>query len=116
MSDLERAVLDAAMRPGLVGGVAVLVEALTSADTHIDIDRLTRYAANLRWSAAIRRIGSIADALKLNGISQAIQPLKPINSDLDLEPGNSQKGVWRDKRWRIRWPQTPEELANVARQ
>lgn len=116
VSDRERALLDAAMRPKLVGGAAVLAEAIATADEQIDIDTLTQYAKELNWAAAIRRIGSIADALELRNLAGRLKPLKPISADLDLEPGVTRPVVWRDSRWRVRWLQAPHELANVVRQ
>lgn len=116
VSDIERALLDAAMRPGLVGGAAVLAEAIATSDEKIDVDKITQYARQLKWAAALRRIGSIADALEFRGLAGRLRPLKPITADLDLEPGAKRPHVWRDSQWRVRWLQTPDELANVARQ
>lgn len=116
VSDIERALLDAAMRPRLVGGAAVLAEAIATAEESINIDKLNEYARALNWAAAIRRIGSIADALEFQSLAGCLQPLKAITADLDLEPGAKQQLVWRDFRWRVRWLYTPDELANVVRQ
>jgi hypothetical protein len=77
---------------------------------------LTRYAQDLGWAAALRRIGSIADSLEVEGLAGRLQPFKPLTADLDLEPGVNMPRVWRDAHWRIRWPQSPAEIASVARQ
>src|SRR5215510_3667003 len=62
ISDLERSLLDAAARPELVGGGAVLAEAIGAAAARgVDAARLTGYARELSWGPALRRIGSIAD-------------------------------------------------------
>jgi predicted transcriptional regulator of viral defense system len=114
VSDLERALLDAAARPELVGGVAVLAEALSAAATRVDPARLRSYAKRLRWGAALRRIGSIGDTLALPGLSGRLTPLTEPTSDLDLEPG-AHASIWRDSKWRVRWDQGPEQLANVLR-
>ena len=116
VSGIERALLDAAMRPNLVGGAAVLAEAIATAGNRIDVAALTRYAQDLGWAAALRRIGSIADALEVEGLAGRLQPFKPLTADLDLEPGVNMPRVWRDARWRVRWPQSPAEIASVARQ
>ena len=116
VSDIERAVLDAAMRPKLVGGAAVLAEAIATAEDDINVDTLIQYAKELSWGAAVRRIGSIADALAFKSLADRLRPLKPITADLDLEPGVKRPLAWRDSRWRVRWLQTPDELANVVRQ
>jgi hypothetical protein len=70
ISDLERSLLDAAARPELVGGIAVLAEALGAASSKgVDGDRLTNYARVLSWGPALRRIGSLADTLHIAGLA-----------------------------------------------
>lgn len=116
VSGIERALLDAATRPKLVGGIAVLAEAIVAASNRLDITALTDYAQDLGWSTALRRIGSIADALEVEGLAGRLHPLRPLTADLDLEPGRNMRREWRDVRWRVRWPQSPAEIANVAKQ
>jgi len=113
-SDLERSLLDAAARPDLIGGAAVLAEAVAAAGAKADPERLTHYAEQLNWAAALRRIGSVADALQLKGLSGKLRPLFAPQSDLDLEPAAGTASVWRDGRWRVRWAQCRDELANVV--
>ena len=116
LSDIERTLLDAAARPELSGGAAVLAEAIAVAGRKIDPDRLAHYAEHLGWAAALRRIGSVSDALGVEGLADKLAPIKPPVADLDLEPGSGMSTVWRDSRWRVRWVQLPDELANVVRQ
>ncbi len=116
ISSLERALLDAAARPALAGGAAVLAEAILSAERDVDAERLSHLAERLGWASALRRVGSISDALEVGGLTGKLRPLKPPAADLDLEPGLDTARVWRDRRWRVRWALTPAELANVARQ
>lgn len=116
VSDLERALLDAARRPTLVGGAAVLAEAVAAGSASVDTTRLTRYALTLGWASALRRVGSIADALVLQGLAGRLSPVKAITADLDLEPGSSETYAWRDARWRIRWPQPIDEIEAVVLQ
>ena len=116
VSGIERALLDAARRPNLVGGAAVLAEAIAAAGSRIDVTALIHYAQDLGWTAALRRIGSIADALEVEGLAGRLHPLRPLTADLDLQPGVNMPRVWRDARWRVRWPQSPAEIASVAKQ
>lgn len=116
VSGIERALLDAAMRPNLVGGAAVLAEAIAAAGNRMDATALTHYAQDLAWAAALRRIGSIADTLEVEGLAGRLHPLRPLTADLDLEPGVNMPRAWRDARWRVRWPQSPAEIASVAKQ
>jgi predicted transcriptional regulator of viral defense system len=116
ISDLERTLLDAAARPDLSGGAAVLAEAIAAAASKINPVKLTSYAEQLRWGAALRRIGSVSDALGVEDLAGRLAPLKTPVADLELEPGSKTPTVWRDSRWRVRWVQSPDEIANVVRQ
>ena len=114
ISDLERALLDAAARPELVGGDAILAEAIgAAASKGVDAARLTSYALALSWGAALRRIGSIADTLRIRGLSEQLAPLAKPTSDLDLEPGQA-ASTYRDSKWWVRWGHPPSELQNVV--
>ncbi len=116
VSNLERALLDAARRPALVGGAVVLAEAVTAGGRDIDVAVLTDYARSLGWASALRRIGSIADALEVPGLAGQLQPFAPLTADLDLEPGVTPTHPWRDARWRIRWPLSIAEVKAVTQQ
>ena len=113
ISDRHRAVLDAAQRPLLVGGIEVLAETFATAAHELNAEILMDYARRLGWAAALRRLGSLADALALEPIRGTLQPVKPITADLDLAPGTGNYMVWRDRRWRMRWPRSVEELLAV---
>lgn len=114
ISDRHRAVLDAAQRPRLVGGVEVLAETLAMAAHELNAETLMDYAHRLGWAAALRRLGSLADALELESLQGLLRPIKPIVADLDLEPGIGERMVWRDSRWRVRWPRSVDELTAVT--
>ena len=116
ISDLERALLDAAARPDLVGGASVLAEAIAAASSKgVDAGRLMTYARALSWGPALRRIGSIADTLKIAGLAERLEPLAKPTSDIDLEPGH-ETSSYRDSKWWVRWDQPPSELQNVVHQ
>ena len=112
VSDLERALLDASARPELIGGIAILAEALAAAASKVNVDRLMDYARRLHWGAALRRIGSLADALELQGVAAKLAPLTKPTSDIELEPGGHAT-TWRDSKWWVRWDQDPKQLLNV---
>jgi predicted transcriptional regulator of viral defense system len=110
VSDLERTLVDAASRPDLVGGYLPLAEALVACDP--DPARLTALVGELGASAALRRIGSLADRLGLEVLAGKLRLRQPPSSDLDLDPGLKELGVaFRDPGWRMRWPVQPEALA-----
>jgi predicted transcriptional regulator of viral defense system len=116
ISGLERALLDAAARPRLVGGVTVLAEALQAAAPKIDAARLTELADDLRWGAALRRIGSIADRLPIDALRGRLEPRVIPSADVELEPKGPRRTTWRDPRWWVRWNYEPNELLNVIYQ
>jgi predicted transcriptional regulator of viral defense system len=116
ISDLDRSLLDAAARPELAGGAAVIAEAVVAAGGRVCPDRLSRYAQQLEWAAALRRIGSIADTLDIKGLAGKLAPLEPPVADIDLEPGADMAQAFRDSRWRVRWAYSPGEIERVVRQ
>jgi predicted transcriptional regulator of viral defense system len=116
MSNLERALLDAAARPELVGGAPALVEALFAGGPNVDPERLMGYAARLNWGAALRRIGSLCDRLVVPGLAQRLEPLKQPTADLDLDPSRKAAAAWRDRTWWVRWNIEPNELRSVVDQ
>jgi predicted transcriptional regulator of viral defense system len=115
ISNLERSLLDAAARPELVGGIAVLAEALGASSKDVDADRLTSYARVLSWGPALRRISSLADTLHIAGLAGRLEPLTKPSSDIDLEPGH-EASSYRDAKWWVRWDHSPSELQNVLHQ
>lgn len=116
ISDLERALLDAAARPELVGGAPVLAEAIAAAASKgVDPSRLMTYARALSWGPALRRLGSLADTLKIAGLAGHLEPLSKPTSDIELEPGR-ETSSYRDSKWWVRWDLLPSELQNVVQQ
>ncbi len=115
VSSLERALLDAAARPDLVGGYFPLAEALAASDP--DPARLQDLAKKLSAGPALRRVGSLADRLDIVGLAGKLKPLAPPDWDLDLDPElRESSGAFRDGDWRIRWPVNPREVAEEIAQ
>ncbi len=114
VSTVERALLDAASRPDLVGGYFPLAEAL--AGSNPDPSQLLDLAAQLSAGPALRRIGSLADRLDLVNLAGRLRPLSPPEWDLDLDPDLKEMGdAFRDSDWRIRWPTQPAAIAQEIR-
>jgi predicted transcriptional regulator of viral defense system len=119
ISDIERALIESAARPDYVGGGSVLAEALEASGGRAKPEKLRRYARQLSLHAALRRLGSLADALDVPGLADHIHPINTPTSDIQLEPRNPDSthwrdAGWRDAHWRVTWDQLPSELANVA--
>jgi predicted transcriptional regulator of viral defense system len=109
-SNLERTLLDAALRPDLIGGFHPLAEALVG--SRPDASRLLELAKQLSAGPGLRRIGSLADRLEIEGLAGKLMSLTPLNWDLDLDPGLKQhSNAFRDGKWRIRWPVDPRAVA-----
>ncbi|MEW6059805.1 MAG: type IV toxin-antitoxin system AbiEi family antitoxin domain-containing protein [Actinomycetota bacterium] len=116
ISSRERALLECAERIDLAGGIETVVEALTSGES-FDVDRLTSLAKELGARPAIRRIGSLADALELEDLETGLEPMKPDAATyVELEPSRPSTASVeaRDREWGVRWRTSPEALANVA--
>ncbi|MBI4730113.1 MAG: hypothetical protein HY775_11575 [Acidobacteria bacterium] len=113
VSDVERALIDAAARPDLVGGAVPLAEALLMATP--DPERMLAYGRDLAAGAAIRRIGSVADQLRIGSLAGGLRPVAPPTSDITLDTSIRRRGrgtVWRDRHWFVRWPIAVDELVN----
>jgi predicted transcriptional regulator of viral defense system len=116
VSGIERSLLDAAMRLDLVGGVNVLAEALSAAD--VDPEVLSDLARDLGATTALRRIGSLADQLRLPGLEERLEPAATPARSIQLDPRSptASDHVFRDRRWRVVWPTPPRQLAEALRQ
>ena len=97
-------------------GTPCVAEAIVAGGSRVDAERLSHYARRLGWTMALRRIGSIADALEVAGLAGRLRPFRPIRPELDLEPGAPAPHAWRDTRWHLRWPQPVDEIRAVAHQ
>ena len=118
VSLFERALLDCAARPELIGGADVIAEALVSG-RDVDVVLLHELSDKVGNHAAYRRIGSIAGGIGDTRTSDALaQFAGKVDNDIDLEPRLAKVGPWkyRDRRWRVRWPITPDELVASVRQ
>jgi predicted transcriptional regulator of viral defense system len=112
VSGHERALIDAALRPDLSGGALVLAEALQARPT--DAAKLQALAEQLDAYSALRRIGSLADALGSPGLALALE--RPARGGLIwLDPGDEQLECWRDRKWGIKWNRPPNEVIASTR-
>lgn len=108
-----RALLDAAARPDLGGGPAVLAEALSARP--VNPIELKRLAHTLDAGTALRRIGSLADSLEIPGLAHTLRPLRQPRSDIDLDTRDPHR-EYRDTDWWVNWPITPNDLAQEIQQ
>lgn len=102
VSCVERALLESAARPALVGGWTVVASALTRA--RIDPTKLTELAHELDAGPALRRLGSLGEALGRNQFADGIPPPAGDARVLPLDPRAPSEDPWTDERWRVMWP------------
>jgi len=102
VSCIERALLESAARPALVGGWKVVAEALMRA--RIDPSRLTELAHELDGSPALRRLGSLDETLGRGHFADSLRPPAGDARILPLDPRAPSEDPWTDGRWRVRWP------------
>lgn len=107
VSSVERALLESAARPSLVGGWTVVASALTQARP--DPLKLSELARELQAEPALRRLGSLSEALNLDRIAKSISPPAEDASVLALDPRAPTEAPWTDQRWRVRWPVSRRE-------
>lgn len=102
VSGIERALLESARRPTLAGGWTTIVGALASAS--IDPEKLTELARQLHAEIALRRIGSLAEAQRLDDLADSLPSPPPGARVIPLDPQAPPEEPWTDARWRVRWP------------
>ncbi|MYF69907.1 MAG: hypothetical protein F4053_11305 [Proteobacteria bacterium] len=88
----------------------MLAESLAVAAPGLQAKFLMDRARRLGWAPALRRLGSLADVLALKPLAGELAPFRPIAADIDLQPGTGERTVWRDRRWRVRWPLAVKDL------
>jgi len=109
VSSVERVLLETAGRPELAGGGSAVAAALAAARP--DPEELVRLGRALGTRAGLQRIGSIASALGLDELSDALEPHAHRLNWTVLDPDVDETEIeWRDQTWRVVWPYSVEEL------
>ncbi len=111
VSNKERALLESASRPSLVGGWTTLATALTQSS--YDPEKLAQLAEQLNAGAALRRIASLAD---VNGVADLPAALAPPTANARLvllDPQEPMEEPWTDRRWRVRWPTSRQQAREL---
>jgi predicted transcriptional regulator of viral defense system len=111
VSSVERALLESAARPQLVGGIEVVASALAAAS--IDHSKLQSIAHELDLRAGLHRLGSITETLGLDSVGEGIEPMSVVGRYVSLDP-SANDVVWRDGRWGVSWPLAVAELEEIV--
>jgi predicted transcriptional regulator of viral defense system len=113
LSTPERALFECALRVDLAGGIEQLAEALSQAESAIDVGRIKRVvkAFGSRGLAAERRLATIGHTLGLSlPLNPKVSAKRPI---IKLDP-REERVEWVDHRFRVAWNLTAQELANAV--
>ena len=110
VSDLEKTLLDCAVRPELCGGLAELGKGLWLRKDELDESRLVAYLQRLDHKAVVKRIGFLLETYGLGSPKTiaALQSFSNLRYAL-LDPTLPDEGPYR-ARWRLRINLDPEEL------
>jgi predicted transcriptional regulator of viral defense system len=113
VSDLEKTLLDCAVRPDLCGGLAELAKGLWLRKGDLDERRMVAYLQRLDHKAAIKRIGFLLETYSM-GRPETIASLQSLVTDRYalLDPMLPDEGAYRS-RWRLRINVDPEELKAI---
>jgi predicted transcriptional regulator of viral defense system len=114
VSDLEKTLLDCAVRPELCGGLGELAKGLWLRKDDLDESRLVKYVEWLGHKAAAKRIGFLLETYGL-GHPETIAALRTrINLGYDpLDPTLPNEGP-HHAGWRLRINLEPEELKAIV--
>lgn len=114
VSNIEKTILDAMVRPELCGGISEVAKGIWLVKNRIDFARLVDYCKKAKVKAAVRRLGFILQELNLgSGIAKKLETLvKDSASYALLDPALKKQGKYL-KRWRLRINFNPEELKSI---
>ena len=114
VSDLEKTVLDCAVRPKLCGGLSELAKGLWLRKDDLDQDRLIAHVQRLDHKAAAKRIGFLLEIYGLAGQDTVTALLSFVNAGYSLlDPTLPDEGPYR-ARWRLRINLDPDELRSTV--
>ncbi len=90
--DRERALLDAFLHFHVFGSLSTALEVLEAHLADIEVDRLVRYAVQLKVAAVVKRVGWALERLKV--APSVLEPLRayPAKEESPLDPGRPSRG------------------------
>jgi predicted transcriptional regulator of viral defense system len=112
-STLDRALFESALRVDLIGGSERLAEALVNGAAELHPDRIALLADLFGpWGhGALRRLHSLADVL---GVTIGPAPEVPRAKSVIQLDSRDDHVAWIDKKFRVAWNVTPDELQAVV--
>jgi predicted transcriptional regulator of viral defense system len=112
VSSVERALLESAGRPALIGGWSTIADAVSRAP--IDPARIAALSDQLAASVALRRIGSLSQAVGLDELAESLPTPAADARIVALDPREPVEQPWTDRRWRVRWPTSPQRARSCC--
>ena len=114
LSNIEKTIIDALIRPELCGGISEVAKGIWMAKKEIDFARLVNYCKKAKVKAAIKRLGFILQTLNLGAdiTSELEKLIKNSAAYALLDPALKKQGKYL-KRWRLRINFNPEELKSI---
>ena len=103
VTDRERTVIDMMDRPDLCGGIAEVVEGLSSAWPEVDQKRLIEYVERYGSGTVPKRLGFLVEHLGFEPTAGFVEQLRSLMGTGmgDLERGGARSGRYV-RRWRLR--------------
>lgn len=112
VSSLDRALLDGARRPHVVGGLSVLGEALGAVGHEVDAKQIRSLAAAMDSSAALRRLASVALVLGLEDLAvNLLAGVSTFRNHVLADPRQEGSIEWADDEAGVVW--TADSLGEV---
>jgi predicted transcriptional regulator of viral defense system len=114
VSNIEKTIIDALIRPELCGGVSEVAKGVWLVKNRIDFARLADYCGKTKVKSAVKRLGYILQELHLGShiIGRLETLVKNSVSYALLDPSLKKQGKYL-KRWHVRLNFNPKELKSI---
>ncbi len=115
VSDLEKTIIDALIRPELCGGILEIARGIWLRKHSLNYQRLLNYCGRIKVKAAVKRLGFIFQTLDLGGENIAAKLKSCIQDSMAyvlLDPTLKKQGKYLS-RWRLLINFNPEELKSA---
>ena len=115
VSNLEKTIIDALMRPELCGGISEIAKGIWLRRHNINYEKLLKYCNKIKIKAVAKRLGFILQALNLadkNILTKLGSYIEDSKAYVLLDPTLKKQGKHLS-RWRLLINFNPEELKSV---
>lgn len=113
ISDIERTVIDGLRRPEYCGGIAEVAKGLWMRHEDIKVEKLLRYATQLKIGAVMRRLGYLLEFYHLAPTDKLNQLRSGLTRTYDLLDPVLARGGRYTKRWLLQLNVPADELDSI---